>query len=95
LAISGISRVSLGIMLLPPSTSVTTVDLRIIYLRSAPSLMMRKSARRLEKSAPKQGTLREVAVVEAVEVVMDEEVKQVAENMLLGVKVPKKSPTPV
>jgi hypothetical protein len=34
-------------------------------------------------------------VVEAVEVVMDEEVKQVAENMLLGVKVPKKSPTPV
>jgi hypothetical protein len=38
---------------------------------------MRKSARRLVKHVPKQGTLKEVAVVEAVEVVMDEEVEQV------------------
>ena len=80
-------------MLLLPSTSVTTVELWIIYLRSAPSLMMWKSARRLVKHVPKQETLREVAVVEAAEVVMDEEVEQVAENVLLGVKVPQKAPT--
>ena len=47
------------------------------------------------KCVPKQGTLREVTVVEDVEVVMDEEVEQVAENVLLGVKVLQKAPTPV
>ena len=95
MAISRISRVSLGIMLLPLSTSVATVELWIIYLQSVPSLVMRKSARRLVKRVPKQGTLREVAVVEAVEVVMDMEVEQVVENVLLGVIVLQKAPTPV
>ena len=60
---------------------------------------MRKSARRLVKRVPKQGTLSEVAVVEAVEVVMDKEVEQVAEilmgNVLLGVIVSQRAPTPV
>ena len=42
---------------------------------------------------PKHGTLREVAVVEAVEVVMNEEVEQVGENVLLGVIVSQKVPT--
>ena len=56
---------------------------------------MRKSARRLVKVVPKQGTLREVAVVKAVEVVMDEEMEQVAENVLLGVIVLQKAQTPV
>ena len=37
------------------------------------------------KRVPKQGTLRKVVLVEAVEVVMDKEVEQVAENVLLGV----------
>ena len=92
---SGISRVSLGITLLQPSTSVKTAELWIIYPRSAPSLLMRKIARRLVKHVPKQGTLRKVVVVEAVEVVMDEEVEPVTENVLLGVIVPQKAPTPV
>jgi hypothetical protein len=56
---------------------------------------MMKSARRLVKRVPKQGTLRKVVVVKAVEAVMDEEVEQVAENVLLGVIVPQKAPTPV
>ena len=50
---------------------------------------MREIARRLVKRVPKQGTLREVVVVEAVEVVMDVDVEQAAEipmdNVLLGV----------
>ena len=92
MAISRIFWVSLGIMLLPLSTSVTTLDLWIIYLRSAPSLVMRKSARRLVKCVPKQGALTEVVVMEAVEVVMDKEMEQVAENVLLGVRVPQKAP---
>ena len=47
------------------------------------------------KRVPKQGTLREVVVVEAMEVMMDKEVDQVAEDVLLGVIVPQKAPTPV
>ena len=58
---------------------------------------MSKSARRLVKRVPKQGTLREVVVVKAVEVVMDVEVEQVAEilmgNVLLGVIVLQRTPT--
>ena len=51
------------------------------------------------KRVPKQGTLREFVVVEAVEVVMDVEVEQVAGilmgSVLLGVIVLQKAPTPV
>ena len=47
------------------------------------------------KRVPKQGTLREVTVVEAVKVVMDEEVNQVAENVLLGMTALQKASTPV
>ena len=51
------------------------------------------------KRVPKQGTLREIAVVEAVEVVMDVEVEQVAEilmgDVLLRVIVLQRAPTPV
>ena len=54
---------------------------------------MRYSARRLVKHVPMKGKLKEDAVVEAVEVVMDDEVEQVAENVLLGVIVPQKAPT--
>jgi hypothetical protein len=77
------------------STSVTTVELLIIYLQSAPSLLMRQSARRLVKHVPKQGNLKEDEVVEAVEVVMDEEAVEVAENVLLGMKVLQTAPPPV
>ena len=72
-------------MLLPPSTSVTLVELWIIDLQSA--LVMRKSARRLVKRVPKQGTLREVVVVDAGEVVMDVEVDQVAEILMCNMLV--------
>jgi hypothetical protein len=52
------------------STSATTVELWTTCLQSAPSLVIRTSARRLAKPVPKQGTLKEVVVVEAVEVVI-------------------------
>jgi hypothetical protein len=82
-------------MLPPSSTSVTTVELLIIYLQSAPSLLTRQSARRLVNHVPKQGNLKEDEVVKAVEVVMDEEAMEVAENVLLGMKVRQTAPTPV
>ena len=44
---------------------------------------------------PKQGNLKEDKVVEAVEVVMDEEAVEVAENVLLGMKELQTAPTPV
>ena len=47
------------------------------------------------KHVPKQGKLKEDAVVKAVEVVMDEEAVEVAENVLLGMKVLQTAPTPV
>ena len=47
------------------------------------------------KHVPKQGKLKEVAVVEAVEVEMDEEAVEVTENVLLGMKALQTSPTPV
>jgi hypothetical protein len=56
---------------------------------------MRQSARRLVKHVPKQGNLKEDEVVEAVEVVMDEEAVEVAENVLLGMKELQTAPTPV
>jgi hypothetical protein len=73
------------------------VELSIIYLLSAPSLMMRRSARRLAKRVLKpRVTLREAKVVEeAVEAVVAAEVEQVAEtrsNVLLGM-VTRKAPT--
>jgi hypothetical protein len=79
------------------STSATIVELSIIYLLSAPSLMMRRSARRLAKRVLKpRVTLREAKVVEeAVEAVVAAEVEQVAEtrgNVLLGM-VTRKAPT--
>jgi hypothetical protein len=82
------------------STSATIVELLIIYLLSAPSLMMRRSARKLAKRVLKpRVTLREAKVVEeaveAVEAVVAAEVEQVAEtrgNVLLGM-VTRKAPT--
>jgi hypothetical protein len=71
------------------STSATIVELLIIYLLSAPSLMMRRSARRLAKRVLKpRVTLTEAKVVEeAVGAVVVAEVEQVAVtrgNVLLG-----------
>ena len=79
------------------STSATIVELSIIYLLSAPSLMMRRSARKLAPRVLKpRVTLREAKVVEeAVEAVVAAEVEQVAEtrgNVLLGM-VMRKAPT--
>jgi hypothetical protein len=79
------------------STSATIVELSIIYLLSAPSLMMRRSARRLAKRVLKpRVTLKEAKVVEeAVGDVVVVEVEQVAEtrgNVLLGM-VTRKAPT--
>jgi hypothetical protein len=73
------------------------VELSIIYLLSAPSLMMRRSARRLAKRVLKpRVTLKEGKVVEeAVGDVVVAEVEQVAEtrgNVLLGM-VTRKAPT--
>jgi hypothetical protein len=76
------------------STSATIVELSIIYLLSAPSLMMRRSARKLATRVLKPRVpLREAKVVE--EAVVAAEVEQVAEtrgNVLLGM-VTRKAPT--
>ena len=48
---------------------MTTVAVPIISLLSAPSLAMRKSARKLENHGQRHGTLREEEVVVATEVV--------------------------
>ncbi len=55
---------------------MTTVAIPIISLQSAPSLAMRKSARKLGNHGQGHGTLREEEVVEAMEAV---EVKVAAE----------------
>ena len=69
------------------SQSVTTVAVPIISLLSAPSLAMRKSARKLGKHGQGHGTLREEEVDEAVEAVKVEvavEVVQVVGLVLMG-----------
>jgi hypothetical protein len=66
------------------SQSVTTVAIPIISLLSAPSLAMRKSARKLRKHEQRHGTLREAEVVEAVEVEVAAEVVQVVGLVLEG-----------
>ncbi len=64
--------------------SVTTVAIPIISCLSAPSLAMRKSARKLGKHGQRHGTLREAEVVEAVEVKVAAEVVQVLGLVLEG-----------
>ncbi len=66
------------------SQSVTTVAIPIISLLSAPSLAMRKSARKLGKHGQSHGTLREAEVVKAVEVELAAEVVQVVGLVLEG-----------
>jgi hypothetical protein len=71
------------------SQSETTVTIPIISLLSAPSLAMKKSARKLGKHGQRHGTLREAEVVKAVEVEVATEVVQVVglvleDSMLLG-----------
>ncbi len=84
------------IMLPPLLISGTTVELWIIYLLSVPSLVMRKSARRLAKHKPKLETLREV-MDKAMEAVVIVEVEQVVEiqmgNVILGMIIPQRAPT--
>ncbi len=63
---------------------MTTVAIPIISLLSAPSLMMRKSARKLGKYGQGHGTLREPEVVEAMEVEVAAEVVQVVGLVLKG-----------
>jgi hypothetical protein len=86
----------MAIMLSPLLISATTVELWIIYLLSVPSLVMRKSAKRLAKHKPKLETLREV-VNKAVEAVVVVEVEQVVENLMgnvfLGMIIPQRAPT--
>ncbi len=70
------------------SQSVTTVAVPIILLLSAPSLAMRKSARKLGNHGQGHRTLREEEVVEAVEAVKAEvaaEVVQVMGLVLMGI----------
>ncbi len=74
------------------SQSVTIVAIPIISLLSAPSLAMRKSARKLGNHGQGHGTLREEEVVEAMEAVEVEVAAEVAQvvglvlkgSMLLG-----------
>ncbi len=69
------------------SQSVTTVAIPIISLLSAPSLAMRKSARKLGNHGQGHETLREEEVGEAMEVVeveVAEEVVQVVGLVLKG-----------
>ncbi len=69
------------------SRSVITVAIPIISLLSAPSLVMRKSARKLGNYGQGHGTLREeevVEVMEAVEVKVAMEVVQVVGLVLMG-----------
>jgi hypothetical protein len=86
----------MAIMLPPLLISATTVELWIIYLLSVPSLVVRKSARRLVKHKPKLETLREV-VDEAVEAVVDVKAEQVMEilmgNVPLGMIISQRVPT--
>ncbi len=63
---------------------MTTVVIPIISLLSAPSLAMRKSARKLGKNRQRLGTLREAEVIEAVEVKVAAEVVQVVGLVLEG-----------
>ncbi len=66
---------------------MTTVAIPIISLLSAPSLAMRKSARKLGNYGQEYGTLREEEVgkaMEVVEVEMAEEVVQVVDLFLKG-----------
>ncbi len=63
---------------------MTTVAIPIISLLSAPSLAMRKSARKLGKHGQRHGTLREAEVVEDVEVKVAAEVVQVVVLVLEG-----------
>ncbi len=66
---------------------MTTVAIPIISFLSAPSLAMRKSARKLGNHEQGHGTLREEEVVEAVEAVNVEvamEVVQVVGLVLMG-----------
>ncbi len=66
---------------------MTTVVIPIISLLSAPSLVMRKSARKLRNHGQGHGTLREEGVVEAVEameVKVAMEVVQVVGLVLMG-----------
>ena len=66
---------------------MTTVAVPIILLLSAPSLAMRKSARKLGNHGQGHGTLREEGVakaVEAVEVEVATEVVQVVGLVLMG-----------
>ena len=70
--------------MLSMSTSVTTVEIPIISPLSAPSLVMRKSARRLVSCESRHGALLEVEVIKAVEVVVDVGMDQVAGQILKG-----------
>ena len=79
---SRISLVSMLMLLLSPS--VTTVAIPIIWLLSAPNLVMMKSARKLGRHEQMHGNLREVEVVEAVEVEVAAEVVQVVGLVLMG-----------
>ena len=73
---------------MPFLTSATIVELLIIYLLSDPSLVMRRSARRLVMRVLWQKRmLREVEVaMEAVEAVVDVELVAETGSVLLGMK---------
>ncbi len=68
------------------SRSVTTVAFPIISLLSAPSLSMRKSARKLGNHGQGHGTLREEEVAKAVEAVKVEVAKEVVQVVGLFLK---------
>ncbi len=63
---------------------MTTVAVPIILLLSAPSLAMRKSARKLRNYGQRHGTPREEEVGKAVEVEVAKEVVQVVGLFLKG-----------
>ncbi len=65
---------------------MTTVAIPIISLLSAPSLTMRKSARKLGNHGQGHRTLREEGVVEAVEAVEVEVATEVVQAMGLVLK---------
>ncbi len=68
------------------SQSVTTVAIPIISLLSAPSLAMRKSARKLGNHGQGHGTLREEGVAKAMEAVEVEVATEVVQAMGLVLK---------
>ncbi len=68
------------------SQSVTPVAIPIISLLSAPSLVMKKSARKLGNHGQGHGTLREEGVVEAVKAVEVEVATEVVLAMGLVLK---------